>query len=129
MMILCTSLLGLNAVSVFAFEMQFSDRPNLLKTLQALFVGLFDSIRLFIDLLITMIYISVLCMFGDRTASHFEGIHNMMCMQLRWNEFPLGIQKYFPMMLLVMTKPVYVQGYMAVNCTREFMKRVSLSFL
>lgn len=98
------------------------------KMLQALFTGFVAFIRLFICLLITMTYISVLCMFGDRTTSHFEEIHNMMCMQLKWNDCPLEIQKLLPMLLLIAEKPVHMKGYMAVKCTREFMKTVSSTF-
>lgn len=64
-------------------------------------------------------------MFGNETTTRFEEIHQSLC-QCPWNEFDLEIQKLLPLILMVAQKPIYLQGYMSVKCTREFMKTVFL---
>lgn len=72
-----------------------------------------------------MTYISVLCIFGDKTTTHFEEVYQMMCMTLKWNELPCDIQRLLPMIFSMAKKPIYIKGYMSVECTREFMKTVN----
>lgn len=91
---------------------------------KAIYVGVVDFARLFICLNTTMTFISVLCIFGDETTTQFGRVYERVC-ECPWNEFPLEIQKYVPMILMTVEKPVYLSGYMSVRNTREFMKQVS----
>lgn len=63
-------------------------------------------------------------MIGDTVTTRFNEV-NESIWNCSLNEFPLEIQKFLPMILNATQKPVHIEGFMNVKCTREVLKAVS----
>lgn len=70
-------------------------------------------------------HIGVLCIIGDTVTTRFDEINGALW-NCPWFEFPRNVRKCFPMILSFAQKPVYMEGFMNVQCTREVMKKVIL---
>lgn len=77
-------------------------------------------------LVTVVIYNCVLCFFGDEATKQFNFIFDSIC-ELSFNEFPLEAQKLMLIMIITSEKPIYIQGFMNTQCTREMLKRVRLN--
>lgn len=88
--------------------------------------GTVDVFRTISCLVIVMNIPSVLCFNGDMVSTEFE-IHKTFD-DCGWYEFPLNMKKRLPMMLMMMQKPVFIQGYMNTQCTCEAFKTVTIFF-
>lgn len=86
-----------------------------------------DVLRLIIMLLFVVVYIVFLCLVGDTATTRFEDV-NTALWTCSLNEFPLDIQKMLPMILAATQKPIYLEGFMNVCCTREVLKVVRNRF-
>lgn len=86
-------------------------------------MGIANALRFAISLVILTIYLSVLCFFGDEVNTQYENIQNEIY-DCDWLEYPLKVQKLIPTILIVAEKPVYIQGFMNVRCTRESIRKV-----
>lgn len=75
------------------------------------------------------IYIIVLCLFGGDVSIQFDQMF-YTTIEISWNEFPLEAQKLLLMMITIAQKPIYIEGHMNTQCTRETLKKViSSTFL
>lgn len=83
-----------------------------------------DVLRAISCLVIVMNIPSVLCLTGDDVRAQFEMVNDLFD-ECGWYEFPLNTQKLLPMMLIMIQKPVYIQGYMNTRCTRDAFKTVN----
>lgn len=82
-----------------------------------------DMVRLLVFLTYVLIYIGFLCFFGDVLTRRFEEVNDSIC-KCAWNEFPPEVQKMLPFFVMGAQKPIYIQGFMNVQCTREAFKNV-----
>lgn len=64
---------------------------------------------------------------GDTITSRFERVSNSVY-SCRWVDFPPKSRKYVNTMLVVAQKPIYIQGFGNVRCTRETFKSVWLKY-
>lgn len=71
-------------------------------------------------------YICVLCLIGDNVTTRYQEVNEALW-SCPWLEFPHKIQKTFPLILSLTQKPIYMEGFMNVRCTREVMNAVILS--
>ena len=86
-----------------------------------------DATRLIMTLLFKVICNVFLCMIGDTVTTKFSNIDATLC-ACSLNEFPSEIRKMFPMVLAMTQKPVHIEGFMNVQCTREVLKKVKNLF-
>lgn len=63
---------------------------------------------------------------GDDVTISFRTVHDSLW-ECTWYEMPLSSQKIFPMILAAAQKPVYIEGYLNTQCTRESVKKVQNS--
>lgn len=84
-------------------------------------------LRLTICLVVVMTYIYVLCLFGNEVTANLEQV-NRSISESSWNVYPLKMQKYLIVMLIISEEPVYIQGFMNTKCTREVLKKVMISW-
>lgn len=68
----------------------------------------------------------LLCDTGEELTSQFQSI-SYLIYDSPWYDFPLNLQKYYPMMLAIAQKPIYLQG-IGNRCTRKTFKRVYYYF-
>lgn len=90
-------------------------------------MGIPNVLRFVISLVILTIYLSVLCFFGDEVNTQFENIQNWIY-YCNWLNYPFKVQRLIPTMLIVAGKPIYIQGFMNVRCTRESVRKVVFNF-
>lgn len=124
-LILCTCLLGVNAVNASIHELNVTNTFNISSFLQTLFIEMVESIQYLVCLIICLIAIGLLCLVGQEMTTNFDEMHANIFIYWNWYEFPLEIQKIIRMMLLSSENAVCIEGFMGVKCTREFMKSVS----
>lgn len=86
-------------------------------------MGIKDVVRFLICLLNVLIYLGLLCIYGDEVTINFEAIHNSIYF-CDWFKYPLGTQRFIPFMLAVAQKPVSIQGFMNFRYSRESVKMV-----
>lgn len=86
-------------------------------------MGIADILRLFVCLSVMMIYLVLLCLLGDDVTIRFRQVHDSIW-ECSWYKFPLDTQKLLPMILMAAQKPVFIKGYMNMQCTRESVKKV-----
>lgn len=84
-----------------------------------------DIVRLVMSLAAVEIYIIVLCLVGGEVSTQFDLMFYSMN-EISWSEFPLEAQKLLLMMITIAQKPIYIEGYMNTQCTREMLKKVVL---
>lgn len=87
-----------------------------------------DVVRMVFFLFFVVVYVVFLCFVGEKVTRQFEEISDCLY-QCSWNEFPFKMQKIMPTLLTVTQKPVYIEGFMNVRCTREVFKKVFLTKL
>lgn len=75
-------------------------------------------------LVFVLAYMMVMYLIDDRVTTRFDEINASFGVSLE--DFPIEIQRCLPMILSVIQKPVYIKEFMSVQCTREFLKRVTL---
>lgn len=70
----------------------------------------------------------IYCYFGNKVTSAFEGIHK--CIYLcDWKNFPLDMQKYIPMKMMIAKQNVYMRTFSQVHCTFQTFGQVIVEFL
>lgn len=82
-----------------------------------------DVMRFFVCLAVMMVYLVVLCFWSDEVTFKFGLINGKIC-ECSWYKFPMKTQRLLPVLLMNVQKPVYIEGYMNVRCTRESVKIV-----
>lgn len=82
-----------------------------------------DAVRLVVMFIFVVIYNVSLCLIGDTLTTRFEKVNATLC-ACSLNEFPSEIQKIIPTMVAITQKPVYIEGFMNVRCTREVLQKV-----
>lgn len=65
-----------------------------------------------------------LCNFGESVAGAFEDL-NSAIYDLPWHLCSMHHKKCIVLILLISQRAVYLQGFPAVNCSREMFKKVS----
>lgn len=125
----CTCLLGMNAVNVMLVLSHRNLNQITITVCFFIYSQTTDNLVAFIQFLVCALIIltdvSLFCLFGQETTENYEDIYRTMCSHLMWYEFPLDIQKLIPLILVNAEEPVYLKGYFALCCTRDFMKSVS----
>lgn len=129
----CSSLLGMNAVNSIEklfWSKQKKNEKNWFCSIskQAIYIGIPEVLRFFVCLSVMMIYLIELCFLGNEVTIKFAEVNDVIC-NCCWYKFPLNTQKLLPLTLRAAQKPVYIKGYMNVQCTRESVKKVSSSHL
>lgn len=74
-------------------------------------------------LMITYVWLFVLCYFGDQVTSAFENLHESIYM-CDWHLFPLELKKYITPMLLLAHENVYMHGFYEFDCTLQVFEQV-----
>lgn len=99
---------------------------NLSKSLQT---GDYVAIvKVFQYLILWMIFFFYFCDFGERvTSNHYICLRDSIY-QKSWHICSLDLQKSFKLMIMLYQRPVYVQGFAGVQCTRENFQKVFFSF-
>lgn len=64
------------------------------------------------------------CEFGEQMSERFEEIYDLSC-RMDWYLFPTDVQRMMPMILMGTQKPVVINGYGNVACTRLTFKTVA----
>lgn len=64
---------------------------------------------------------------GDTITNRFERVSNSVY-SCRWVELSPKLRKYAKTMLIVAQKPIYIQGFGNVRCTRETFKSVWIKY-
>lgn len=82
-----------------------------------------DAIRLVVMVIFVLLYNITLCLIGDTLTTRFEKVSETLY-ACSLNEFPANIQRVIPMTLAMIQKPVYIEGFMNVRCTREALQKV-----
>lgn len=72
----------------------------------------------------TFIFIFAYCELGQRVSEAFDKPYDAIS-QLKWNLFPLDVQRVLPIIMVGAQQPIDLRGYMNISCTRERFKRVS----
>lgn len=89
------------------------------------------NILIFLKVMIFMLpalgWLYVKCYFGDEVTYHFGAIDESIN-QCTWYLFPLEMQQFLPMMIILAQKPVYVGEFGKIHCTRTTYKNVSFHF-
>lgn len=67
----------------------------------------------------------IACELGQRMADAFEKLHNTID-QWDWYLFPLEIKRILIMVIAIAQKPVSVECFGSIACTRETFKDVGL---
>lgn len=125
----CTCLLGMSAVKLKIY----TNDSKLKKTthefivyvyFQTLFVDAVNFTQFFVCTIIILLDVSLFCLFGHDTTTAHDEIFHTICSHWQWYEFPFGIKKVIPIILMNAQQPVYVKGYIGVYCTRGFIKSV-----
>lgn len=73
----------------------------------------------------SVVWLYLICYFGDEVASHFRSISDSMY-QSDWYLFSLEMKKSMIMVLAAAQKPVYICKFGQIHCTREIFKSVCL---
>lgn len=84
-----------------------------------------DAFRLFVSLSLGMIYVVVLCLFGDDMTYAFDEIYHEID-ATSYYELPVEMQKYIPMMMAIGQKSMHMKGHMNLKCNRPFLKQVQI---
>lgn len=83
-----------------------------------------DVMRLIVFLSAALLYITYLCLFGEKVTTQFDKV-NYSIDQCSWYEFPMEMQRILPMMLMMAQKPVFIEAaYLNIGCSREQLKKV-----
>lgn len=69
----------------------------------------------------------IICEMGQRLSNAFDEIGELMW-QLEWYLYSNEIQKMLPTILVAVRKPIAIEFFGSLSCSREFMKKV-ISFI
>lgn len=67
------------------------------------------------------------CYYGDQVTSAFEDLHDFIYLS-NWHYFPLELQRYMPIILMVAHEMVYMHVFAEVHCTLQTFEEVSFMF-
>lgn len=73
-------------------------------------------------------WLYIMCDVGDDVTTCFGHISDAIY-DCPWHKLPVNLRKYFPSMILIAQKPIYIQGMGNIRCTRETFKVVIIIFL
>lgn len=72
--------------------------------------------------------IYLFCELGERVSSQFDELSDAIY-QSEWYEFPMDVRRVLPILMMAAQKQVVPRGFGNLLCTREFFKKVTISFI
>lgn len=67
-----------------------------------------------------------MCNAGEKLTNGFLKVGDLIY-DCPWHRLPIKLRKYIPCIIAVSQRPVYIQGYGNIKCTRETFKSVNKS--
>lgn len=65
----------------------------------------------------------VLCYFGESVTTT-SGVLDATVYSKSWYLCPVDTQRYFSIFMMLAQKPLFIEGFARLNCTRETFKQV-----
>lgn len=118
---ICASLLLMEAVN---YKSLVSNKFLQLIQFQSLVNGNFATFSRFLEVAVVYaIWLFVICYTGDEITRGIIRINDIFY-ERSWHLYPIGLRKIFPTMLIGAQKPVYLEGFANIRCTREAFRSV-----